>query len=172
MARTKKATNTADIGFEQKIWEAADKLRGNVDASEYKHVILGLIFLKYLSDHFEEQYQKLISDGEGFEEDPDAYTEDNVYWVPENARWKVVSAAAHTPEVGKTIDSAMRAIEEANPQKLKNILPKDFARPELNQRRLGEVVDLFTNVDMVEHSKEKDILGRTYEYCLMMFAAK
>lgn len=172
MARTKKTTNTADIGFEQKIWEAADKLRGNIDASEYKHVILGLIFLKYLSDHFEEQYQKLISDGEGFEEDPDAYTEDNVYWVPENARWKVVSAAAHTPEVGKTIDSAMRAIEEANPQKLKNILPKDFARPELDQRRLGEVVDLFTNVDMVEHSKEKDILGRTYEYCLMMFAAK
>lgn len=172
MARTKKATNTADIGFEQKIWKAADKLRGNIDASEYKHVILGLIFLKYLSDHFEEQYQKLISDGEGFEEDPDAYTEDNVYWVPENARWKVVSAAAHTPEVGKTIDSAMRAIEEANPQKLKNILPKDFSRPELDQRRLGEVVDLFTNVDMVEHSKEKDILGRTYEYCLMMFAEK
>lgn len=173
MARTKKSTtNTADIGFEQKIWEAADKLRGNIDASEYKHVILGLIFLKYLSDHFEEQYQKLVAEGEGFEEDPDAYTEDNVYWVPENARWKVVSAAAHTPEVGKTIDSAMRAIEDANPQKLKNILPKDFARPELDQRRLGEVVDLFTNVDMVEHSKEKDILGRTYEYCLMMFAEK
>ncbi|MDO5352699.1 MAG: class I SAM-dependent DNA methyltransferase [Succinatimonas sp.] len=172
MARAKnKDTNTADVGFEQMIWAAADKLRGNIDASEYKGVVLGLVFLKYLSDHFEEQYAKLVADGDGFEEDIDAYTSENVFWVPTNARWKVISNAAHTPEIGKTIDSAMRAIEDANPR-LKNILPKDFSRQELDQRRLGEVVDLFTNVDMVSHSSEKDLLGRTYEYCLQMFASK
>lgn len=172
MAKTKKKdSNTADVGFEQMIWAAADKLRGNIDPSEYKGVVLGLVFLKYLSDHFEDQHAKLVAEGEGFEEDIDAYTSENVFWVPVNARWNVISNAAHTPEIGKTIDAAMRAIEESNPR-LKNILPKDFSRQELDQRRLGEVVDLFTNVDMVSHSGEKDLLGRTYEYCLQMFASQ
>ena len=121
MAKTKKKdSNTADVGFEQMIWAAADKLRGNIDPSEYKGVVLGLVFLKYLSDHFEEQHAKLVAEGEGFEEDIDAYTSENVFWVPVNARWNVISNAAHTPEIGKTIDTAMRAIEESNPR-LKNI---------------------------------------------------
>lgn len=171
MARAKKEKNTASIGFEQTIWEAADKLRGNMDASEYKSVVLGLVFLKYLSDHFDERYQQLIEDGEGFEEDPDFYAEENVFWVPETARWKKISDDAHNSTIGITIDAAMRAIEDHN-NKLKGILPKNFSRPELDQRRLGEVVDLFTNVDMVANAGEKDLLGRTYEYCLKQFASQ
>ena len=141
----KKASNTVEIGFEEKIWKAADKLRGNIDASEYKNVVLGLIFLKYISDKFEQRYQALVEEGDGFEEDPDEYLADGIFFVPSEARWSVVAAAAHTPEVGKVIDEAMRQIEARN-DKLKGILPKNFARQELDKRRLGEVVDLFTNV--------------------------
>lgn len=161
--------NTADIGFENEIWEAACVLRGNMDASEYKNVILGLIFLKYISDSFEARYQELVAEGDGFEEDRDEYTYKNIFFVPEKARWKAISSAAHSPEIGVVIDDAMSAIEAENP-KLKNILPKNFARPELDKRRLGEVVDLFTNVQMADGTDEKDLLGRTYEYCLRKFA--
>ncbi|WP_454945983.1 class I SAM-dependent DNA methyltransferase [Cryptobacterium curtum] len=164
-----KASNTAVIGFEQQIWSAADKLRGNIDASEYKSVVLGLIFLKYISDKFDQRYRELAEEGEGFEEDRDEYTADNIFFVPENARWSTIAAAAHTPEIGKVIDEAMRQIEAEN-DKLKNILPKNFARQELDKRRLGEVVDLFTNVQMAEKGDTRDILGRTYEYCLAKFA--
>ena len=165
----KKTDNTAEIGFEQQIWSAADKLRGNIDASEYKNVVLGLIFLKYISDKFDQRYQELVDEGEGFEEDRDEYTAENIFFVPESARWATIAAAAHTPEVGKVIDEAMRQIEAEN-DKLKNILPKNFARQELDKRRLGEVVDLFTNVQMAEKGDTRDILGRTYEYCLAKFA--
>jgi len=161
--------NTADIGFEKEIWDAACVLRGNMDASEYKNVILGLIFLKYISDSFETKYTQLVEEGEGFEEDRDEYDADNIFWVPAGARWKDIAEAAHKPEIGTVIDKAMTAIESEN-KKLKGILPKNFSRPELDKRRLGEVVDLFTNVQMAEGTDEKDLLGRTYEYCLRNFA--
>ena len=161
--------NTADIGFEKEIWKAADLLRGNLDASEYKSVVLGLIFLKYLSDRFEAKYSELLAEGEGFEEDKDEYTSENIFYVPQDARWSVIAAAAHTSEIGVVIDNAMRQIEKEN-LRLKGILPKNFARPELDKRRLGDVVDLFTNIQMREQGDTKDILGRTYEYCLSKFA--
>jgi type I restriction enzyme M protein len=160
---------TADIGFEKQIWEAADILRGNMDASEYKHVVLGLIFLKYISDRFGERYQRLIDEGDGLEEDRDSYSADNIFFVPPEARWPVIAEVAHRPEVGTIIDDAMRAIEREN-KRLKDILPKNYARDELDKRRLGDVVDLFTNIKMIEHGTDKDILGRTYEYCLSKFA--
>ena len=163
--------NTADIGFEKKIWDAACVLRGNMDASEYKNVILGLIFLKYISDSFDTKYQELLAEGEGFEEDRDEYTSENIFFVPAGARWSDIAAKAHEPEIGTVIDNAMIAIEEEN-KKLKGILPKNFARPELDKRRLGDVVDLFTNVKMADGADEKDLLGRTYEYCLRNFAAQ
>ena len=161
--------NTADIGFEKQIWDAACVLRGNMDASEYKNVVLGLIFLKYISDRFYDKYQELKDEGDGFEEDIDEYTSEGIFFVPVGARWNEIAAKAHTPEIGTVIDDAMRAIEKEN-KRLKDILPKNFARPELDKRRLGDVVDLFTNIQMIEHGSEKDILGRTYEYCLSMFA--
>ena len=161
--------NTATIGFEKQIWDAACVLRGNMDASEYKNVVLGLIFLKYISDRFEDKYQALVEEGDGFEEDIDEYTSEGIFFVPQEARWFEIAKAAHTPEIGTVIDNAMRSIEKEN-KRLKDILPKNFARPELDKRRLGDVVDLFTNVQMIEHGGEKDILGRTYEYCLSMFA--
>ena len=161
--------NTAEIGFERQIWDAACVLRGNMDASEYKSVVLGLIFLKYISDSFEAKHQALINEGEGFEEDKDEYSYEHIFFVPKEARWSVIAEAAHTPEIGTVIDNAMRLIEKENPR-LKGILPKNFARPELDKRRLGDVVDLFTNVQMKEHGDSKDILGRTYEYCLSKFA--
>jgi type I restriction enzyme M protein len=160
--------NTASIGFEQQIWAAADILRGNMDAGEYKHVVLGLIFLKYISDKFDARYQELKDDDDDVE-DKDAYTEENVFYVPPMARWSVIAEAAHKEEIGTVIDDAMRAIEKEN-KRLKDILPKNYARGELDKRRLGNVVDLFTNIQMVEHGTDKDILGRTYEYCLAKFA--
>ena len=162
-------TNTTNTSFEKQIWDAACVLRGNMDASEYKSVVLGLIFLKYISDRFEAKYDELVAEGDGFEEDIDEYTSENIFFVPEDARWRVISAAAHTPEIGTVIDNAMRSIEKEN-KKLKDILPKNFARPELDKRRLGEVVDLFTNLQMVEHGNSKDILGNAYQYCLRKFA--
>lgn len=161
--------NTANNGFEKQIWDAACVLRGNMDASEYKNVVLGLIFLKYISDRFDEKYQALVAEGDGFEEDVDEYTSEGIFFVPANARWNVIASKAHTPEIGTVIDEAMRAIEKEN-KRLKDILPKNFARPELDKRRLGDVVDLFTNIQMIDNGSEKDILGNTYQYCLRKFA--
>lgn len=161
-------TSSAEIGFEQQIWAAADILRGNMDAAEYKHVVLGLIFLKYISDKFEARYQELLANDDDVE-DKDAYTEVNVFFVPTSARWSVISESAHKENIGTVIDDAMRAIEKEN-KRLKDILPKNYARDELDKRRLGNVVDLFTNIQMIEHGSDKDILGRTYEYCLAKFA--
>ena len=132
--------NTANNGFEKQIWDAACVLRGNMDASEYKNVVLGLIFLKYISDRFDEKYQALVAEGDGFEEDVDEYTSEGIFFVPANARWNVIASKAHTPEIGTVIDEAMRAIEKEN-KRLKDIIPKNFARPELDKRRLGDVVD-------------------------------
>jgi type I restriction enzyme M protein len=166
-----KKNNTADLGFEDKIWKAADLLRGSIDAAEYKNVVLGLIFLKYISDCFEVKHQQLVEEGDGFEEDKDEYVSENIFYVPADARWNVISEAAHTPEIGKVIDNAMLEIEKEN-IRLKGILPKNFARPELDKRRLGDVVDLFTNtIELGQQEENKDLLGRTYEYCLSKFAS-
>jgi len=163
-----KNNNSVETGFEQQIWKAADILRGNLDASEYKHVVLGLIFLKYISDKFDARYEELKNEGLDTE-DKDEYIAERIFFVPQEARWKRIAEAARTPEIGNVIDDAMRAIEKEN-KRLKDILPKTFARPELDKRRLGDVVDLFTNIKMVAHGTDKDILGRTYEYCLGKFA--
>ena len=134
---------------------AACVLRGNIDASEYKSVVLGLIFLKYISDRFDEKHQQLVEEGDGFEEDVDEYISEGIFFVPETARWSVIASKAHTAEIGTVIDDAMRAIEKEN-RRLKDILPKNFARPELDKRRLGDVVDLFTNIKMVDAGSSRD----------------
>ena len=164
--------NNANIGFEKQIWDAACVLWGHIPAADYRKVIVGLIFLRYVSTAFEKRYNQLVAEGDGFEDDPDAYEEDNIFFVPKEARWDVIASAAHTPEIGKVIDDAMRAIEKDNP-KLKNVLPKNYANPDIDKRVLGVVVDLFTNkMDMSDVDDSKDLLGRTYEYCIMMFAEK
>ena len=165
-----KKENTTSIGFEDAIWRAADKLRGNLNASEYEGVVLGLIFLKYISDKFEAKYKELLEEPDADVEDKDEYEADNVFFVPQEARWQMISLAAHTPEIGKVIDDALEAIEREN-TKLKGVLPGNYARPELDKRRLGDVVDLFTNIHMLASGDEKDLLGRVYEYCLQKFAS-
>jgi type I restriction enzyme M protein len=162
--------NSANLGFEKEIFSAADKLRGNIDAAEYKNVVLGLIFLKYISDSFEDRYQELVDEGEGFEEDRDEYLAENIFFVPKEARWDFIASKAMTPEIGQVIDKTMVSIEEEN-DRLNGILPKNYARPELDKRRLGEVVVLFNNLKLKEHGDSKDILGRTYEYALAQFAS-
>ncbi|GEL66488.1 type I restriction-modification system subunit M [Marinilactibacillus psychrotolerans] len=162
--------NSADLGFEKEIFKAADKLRGNIDAAEYKNIVLGLIFLKYISDSFEERYNELKEEGDGFEEDRDEYLAENIFFVPEKARWVYIAKHATEPEIGQVIDQGMILIEEEN-DRLRGILPKNYARPELDKRRLGEVVDLFNNLKLKEHGNSKDILGRTYEYAIAQFAS-
>ncbi len=161
----------ATIGFEEKLWSAADKLRNNMDAGEYKHVVLGLIFLKYVSDTFQEKWHELHEFDPDFAEDRDAYTADGVFWIPENSRWNYIAEQAKTDEIGKTVDQALDAIEKEN-DSLKGVLPKNYSRPELDKRILGEIIDLFTNMDVGgKEAKEKDVLGRVYEYFLGKFAA-
>jgi type I restriction enzyme M protein len=166
--------NGANLGFEAKLWLTADKLRGHMDASEYKHVVLGLIFLKYISDAFQEHYEALKCDPEANPEDRDEYTAKNVFWVPNKARWSGpagLQANAKQPTIGKLIDDAMVAIEKENPV-LKGVLPKDYARPSLDKTRLGELIDLVSTIGLGdEASRSKDILGRVYEYFLGQFAS-
>ena len=172
MAKTSKKANqtSANIGFEKQIWDAACVLWGHIPAADYRKVIVGLIFLRYIGNAFEKRYNELVAEGDGFENDPDAYEEENIFFVPEKARWSTIATAAHTPEIGTVIDVAMRAIEDDN-KKLKNVLPKNYADPTLDKRVLGDVVDLFTNMDMSDTEGNKDLLGRTYEYCIAQFAA-
>lgn len=162
--------NNANIGFEKQIWDAACVLWGHIPAAEYRKVIIGLIFLRYISSAFEKRYNELVEESEGFEDDRDAYAEYNIFFVPEEARWNKIASAAHTLEIGTVIDDAMRAIEKEN-KTLKNVLPKNYASPDLDKRVLGDVVDLFTNMDMSDTEESKDLLGRTYEYCIQQFAA-
>src|SRR5215471_10356686 len=124
-ANAKKNGGGANLGFEEKLWAAADKMRGHMDAAEYKHVALGLIFLKYISDAFQERYDALRKEPHADPEDRDEYTAENVFWVPPQARWEKLQAAAKSPEIGKTLDAAMDAIEKENPS-LKGVLPKDY----------------------------------------------
>lgn len=162
--------NTANTGFEKQIWDAACVLWGHIPAAEYRKVIVGLIFLRYISSAFEKRYEELVADGDGFEDDKDAYSADNIFFVPIEARWDKIASAAHTPEIGTIIDDAMREIEAEN-KTLKNVLPKNYASPDLDKRVLGDVVDLFTNMNMTETGENKDILGKTYQYCIQQFAA-
>src|SRR5213596_746960 len=174
-SRSSGNNSSANIGFEQKLWLAADKLRSNMDAAEYKHVVLGLIFLKYISDSFEEHHAKLVaSEGDyagANPEDPDEYRAENIFWVPPAARWTYLQNSAKQPTIGKIVDDAMVAIERDNPR-LKGILPKDYARPALDKNRLGELIDLIGTIGMGDKaSRSKDILGRVYEYFLSQFAS-
>jgi type I restriction enzyme M protein len=155
--------------FEKKIWDSIYNYKGSMDASQYKPIVLGLIFLKYVSDKFEEKYQELIDEGEGFEEDKDFYEAENIFYVPPKARWNVISEHAHKKDNGITIDNAMRLIEKEN-NTLKDVLPKIFSSNDLDKQKLGAVIDIFTNIKMANKGDKKDIFGRTYEYCLRKFA--
>jgi len=172
MPKTKNGTS-ANIGFEEKLWAAADKMRNNMDPAEYKHVVLGLIFLKYISDSFEEKFQELKNDPEGLSdpEDKDEYKAENVFWVPQDARWNYLKDNAKKPGIGTLVDGAMLAIEKENPS-LRGVLPKIYARPDLDKTRLGEIIDLMSTIGMGDsESKSKDILGRIYEYFIGRFAS-
>ena len=165
-----KNNNGANLGFEQKLWQSADKLRNNMDAAEYKHVVLGLIFLKYISDAFLEIHEGLETDEYADPEDKDEYLALNVFWVPKEARWDYLQQNAKKPEIGKLIDDAMDAIERDN-LPLKGVLPKNYAREALNKTSLGEIIDLIGTIGLGDkESKSKDILGRVYEYFLGQFA--
>jgi type I restriction enzyme M protein len=171
MEKKGKKNNGAILGFEEKLWQAADKLRGHMDAAEYKHVVLGLIFLKYISDAFQERYEAVQKEPHADVEDRDEYLGENVFWVPKEARWQHLQANAKQPKIGKLIDDAMVAIEKENPR-LKGVLPKDFARPALDKRRLGELIDLIGTIGLGgKQARSKDILGRVYEYFLGQFAS-
>jgi type I restriction enzyme M protein len=163
----------AIVGYEAQLWQMADALRGSMDAAEYKHVALGLIFLKYISDAFEEQHAKLVADQKSGAdpEDPDEYRAVNIFWVPPEARWQHLKAQARQPTIGQLVDDAMAGIERDNPA-LKGVLPKDFARPALDKTRLGQLIDLISNIQVGdEASRAKDVLGRVYEYFLSQFAS-
>ena len=160
----------AQLGFEADMFKAADKLRGNMEPSDYKHVALGLIFLKYISDAFEARYKALLAQDPHAAEDKDEYLADNVFWVPKDARWSHLQASAKLPSIGTLIDDAMRAIEKDN-ESLKGVLPKDYARPALNKVMLGELIDLISGIALNEEGHaSRDILGRVYEYFLGQFA--
>jgi type I restriction enzyme M protein len=167
---TAKNGNGAHLGFEAELFKAADKLRGNMEPSDYKHVALGLIFLKYISDAFEAKHRALLAEDAQAAEDKDEYLADNVFWVPKEARWSHLQANAKRPEIGTLIDDAMRAIEKDN-ESLKGVLPKDYARPALNKVMLGELIDLISGIALGEAGDQsRDILGRVYEYFLGQFA--
>ena len=169
----KQSNNGANLGFERELWQAADALRSNMDAAEYKHVVLGLIFLKYISDAFEEQHAKLDADrAQGADpEDPDEYRTVNIFWVPPGARWSHLANMAKQPTIGKVIDDAMLAIERDNPS-LKTVLPKDYAHPRLDKQRLGQLIDLVGNIAIGDAAnRSRDVLGRVYEYFLSQFAS-
>jgi type I restriction enzyme M protein len=166
-------SSDALVGFEAKLWQMADKLRNNMDAAEYKHVVLGLIFLKYISDAFEEKHAALEADKKSGAdpEDPDEYRAENIFWVPKEARWTFLQGSATQPTIGKLIDDAMVAIERDNPT-LKGVLPKDYARPALDKTRLGELINLIGTIGLGDKwNRSRDVLGRVYEYFLTQFAS-
>lgn len=175
------------LNFEKELWQAADKLRGSIDASEYKHIVLGLIFLRYISDSFEERQkflEKAVADPKNKEyftkdkkvrqaiiKEKDEYLGHNVFFVPSKARWSYLQEKATSPQIAKLIDSAMELIEQENPKQLKGVLPKVYVRSHLEPRTLGELINLFTKIPFEEEDRDKDILGRIYEYFLGQFAS-
>src|ERR1700693_195228 len=171
--KAKNSDTGANLGFEAKLWAAADALRNNMDAAEYKHVVLGLIFLKYISDAFEDKHAELAAaeaEGAG-PEDPDEYRAVSIFWVPKEARWTQLKANAPQPTIGALVDDAMSAIERDNPS-LKAVLPKDFARPGLDKQRLGQLINLVSDISLGSAAdRAKDTLGRVYEYFLSQFAS-
>src|SRR5437870_12281071 len=161
-------TTAATVGYEVQLWQMADALRGSMDAAEYKHVVLGLIFLKYISDAFEEQHARLEAQrAQGADpEDPDEYRSQSIFWVPREARWAHLKAQAKQRTIGQLVDDAMAGIERDNPS-LRGVLPKDYARPALDKQRLGQLIDLVSNIKVGdEDSRSRDVLGRVYEYFL------
>lgn len=169
MSKAKAASAT--LGFEQQMFLAADKLRKNLEPSDYKHVALGLIFLRYISTAFEARHAELMLDDPAAAEDPDEYLAENIFWVPETARWSHLRDNARSSSIGKLIDEAMLAIEKANPDQLKGVLPKDYGRPALDSVMLGELIDLISDIGMGDtDDKARDVLGRVYEYFLGGFA--
>ena len=179
MARKRKDQNetatsrSTPIGFETQLWAAADALRNNMDAAEYKHVVLGLIFLKYISDAFEAKHAELEAQKtEGADpEDPDEYRAVSIFWVPKEARWQHLKAQAPQPTIGTLIDDAMTAIERDNVS-LKGVLPKDYALPGLDKQRLGQLINLVSDIALGdEAARAQDTLGRVYEYFLSQFAS-
>jgi type I restriction enzyme M protein len=161
------------LGYEAQLWQMADALRGSMDAAEYKHVVLGLIFLKYISDAFEDQHAKLVAEkAQGADpEDPDEYRAQNIFWVPLEARWAHLKAQARQPTIGQLVDDAMAGIERDNPA-LKSVLPKDYARPALDKERLGRLIDMISNIKLGDEGPgAKDVLGSVYEYFLSRFAS-
>ena len=164
-------TSGATVGYEAQLWQMADALRGSMDAAEYKHVILGLIFLKYISDAFEEHQKRLAQEPYADPEDPDEYRAQNVFWVPPEARWSRLQQNARQATIGQIVDEAMEAVERDNPS-LKGVLPRDYARPALDKQRLGQLIDLVTNIRVGDaDARAKDVLGRVYEYFLGQFAS-
>lgn len=156
--------------LENKLWTAADKMRGAVSVSDYKFIVLGLIFLKYISDSFEDKYKELLEEGEGLEEERDCYIAENIFYVPKKARWEYLVEHSKDTNIGEIIDDALTAIEKENTS-LKNVLPKDYNSPTMRNVNLGELIDLFTNIKVgTKEAKEKDLLGRIYEYFLGQFA--
>ena len=169
MVRQRKAKEGPKKTIEQVLWDSANELRGNLDAAEYKSVVLGLVFLKYINDCFKVKYDQLLEEGDGFEEDPDEYIGENIFFVPADARWDQITKFTLQGEIGAIVDKAMEALEKENKQ-LKGILPKNYARPELDKRRLGKVIDIFENNLHFTGSEARDVLGRVYEYFLGEFA--
>ena len=174
MATQQASANGALVGYEAELWRMADTLRGSMDAAEYKHVVLGLIFLKYISDAFEEARAKLEANRHktgASPDDPDEYRADNIFWVPSEARWQQVQTQARQPTIGQIVDTAMVAIERDN-SNLKDVLPKDYARPNLDKQRLGQLIDMISNIKVGDaEARAQDVLGRIYEYFLSRFAS-
>jgi type I restriction enzyme M protein len=169
----KHGTNEANLGFEAKLWAAADALRSNMDAAEYKHVVLGLIFLKYISDAFEAKHAELDAQRKlgADPEDPDEYRAVNIFWVPPEARWAYLKSKAPQPAIGQLVDDSMSAIERDNTS-LKGVLPKEYARPGLDKQRLGQLINLVSDIALgAPTDRAKDTLGRVYEYFLAQFAS-
>ena len=172
IARTASDNGGATTGHEAQLWKMADALRGSMDADEYKHVVLGLIFLKYISDAFGEMRIRLEGEqAQGADpEDPDEYRAENIFWIPAEARWTCLETQARQPDIGQIVDTAMASIERENPS-LEGVLPKDYARPALDKPRLGQLIDIIGNIMAgSEEARSKDVLGRVYEYFLSRFA--
>ena len=169
---TPNSSNGAVTGYERELWQMADTLRGSMDAAEYKHVVLGLIFLKYISDAFEERRAVVLAEwGEDATEDRDEYIAENIFWVPPEARWANLKAQAPQPTIGQIVDGAMAAIERENPA-VRDVLPKDYARPALEKERLGQLINLISNIQVGDaDARSRDVLGRVYEYFLSQFAS-